>query len=65
LTGLALAISGFVLELAGVGSVRHGGSFSHLLTEATLIAPLLPKPCHANPQQAVSRRRWYCFSSHL
>jgi len=28
LIGLALASSGSVLELAGIGSIRHGGSFS-------------------------------------
>jgi len=39
LMGLALASSGSVLELAGTGSVRHGGSFWQLLTEATFIAP--------------------------
>jgi len=46
---LALASGVSILELAGTGFVRHGGSFSQLLTEATPIAPLLPKPCHANP----------------
>jgi len=51
LTGLALASIGSVLEPAGTGSVRCRGSFSQLLTEATSIAPLLPKPCHANPEQ--------------
>jgi len=49
LIGLALASSGSILELAGTGSIRHGGSFSQLLTEATPIAPPLPKPCHTNP----------------
>jgi len=48
LTGLALASSGSVLELAGTGFIRHGRSVSQLLTEATPIAPPLPKPCHAN-----------------
>jgi len=42
LIGLALASSGSVLEPAGIGCMRHAGSFSQLLTEATLIAPLLP-----------------------
>jgi len=51
--GSALASGGSILEPAGTGSVRHGGSFSQLLTEATPIAPWLPKPCHANPQQKV------------
>jgi len=49
LIGLALASSRSVLELAGTGFIRHGGSFSQLLTEATPAVPLLPKPCHANP----------------
>jgi len=48
LIGLALASSRPILELTGIGSIRHGGSFSQFLTEATPIAPLLPKPCHAN-----------------
>jgi len=46
LMGLALASGGSVLEPAGTGFIRHGGSFSQLLTEATPIAPPLPKPCH-------------------
>jgi len=49
LFGLALASGGSVLEPAGTGFIRHGGSFSQLLTEATPIAPPLSKPCHANP----------------
>jgi len=48
LIGLALASGGSVLELAGTGFTRHGGRFWQLLTEATRIAPQLPKPCHAN-----------------
>jgi len=47
--GLALAISGSVLELAGIDSVGYRGSFWQLFTEATLVSPLLPKPWHANP----------------
>jgi len=39
LTGLALTSGESVLELAGIGSIRHGGSFLQLLTEATSIAP--------------------------
>jgi len=39
LMGSALGSSGSVLEPAGTGSVRHGGGFSQLLTEATPIAP--------------------------
>jgi len=49
LMGLALARSGSILERAGIGSIRHRGSFWQLLTEATPVAPLLPKPCHTNP----------------
>jgi len=51
LMGLALASSRSIVESAGTGSIRHGGSFWQLLTEATSAAPPLPKPCHANPQQ--------------
>jgi len=50
LIDLALGSSGSVLEPSSTGFIRHGGSFWKLLTEATAIAPLLPKPCHANPQ---------------
>jgi len=49
LMGSALASGGSVLEPAGTGSVGHGGSFWQLLTEATPVAPSLPKPCHTNP----------------
>jgi len=49
LIGLALASSRSVLEPADTGFIRHGGSFSQLLTAATPIAPLLSKPCHTNP----------------
>jgi len=51
--GLALASGGSILEPAGIGSVGHRGSFQQLLTEAITVAPLLPKPCHSNPIQAV------------
>jgi len=47
----ALASSRSTLELAGTGSVGHGGSFWQLLTEASPVSPLLPKPCHTNPAQ--------------
>jgi len=53
--GLALASSRSVLELAGIGSFGHRRSFQQLLTEGTPVAPLLPKPCHANPIQAERR----------
>jgi len=49
LIGLTLPSGGSVLESAGTGFIRHGGSFSQLLTEATPIAPLLQKPCCENP----------------
>jgi len=49
LIGLALASGGPILEPAGTGFIRHGRSFSQLLTEATPIALPLPKSCHANP----------------
>jgi len=49
LIGLALGSSRSVSEPAGTGFIRHGGSFLQLLTEATPISPLLPKPCHAKP----------------
>ncbi|KAJ7414297.1 hypothetical protein WISP_84896 [Willisornis vidua] len=40
------------LELAGIGSIGHGGSFQQLLTEATSVASSpQPKPGHANPVQ--------------
>jgi len=51
LIGLALASSGSILEPAGTGFIRHGGSFLQLLTEVTPIAPLLPKPCQTNPNK--------------
>jgi len=49
LTSLALISVESVLEPPGIGFIRHGGSFSQLLTESTTISPPLPKPCHANP----------------
>jgi len=49
---LALASGGSVLEPAGTGFIRHGGSFSQLLPEATPTAPPLPKPCQTIPQRA-------------
>jgi len=49
LMGLALASSGSVLDLAGTGSIKSGGSFWQLLAAATSVAPLLQIPCHANP----------------
>jgi len=49
LMGLALASGKSVLEPAGTGSIKQGGIFSQLLTEATHIPPPLPKPHHVNP----------------
>jgi len=49
LLGLALGSGRSVLEPAGTGFIKHRASFWQLLTEATAIAPLLPKPCRANP----------------
>ena len=57
LMGSALASRRSILDPAGIGSIRHGGSFWHLLTEATLAAPPLPKPCHANPIHHVLMRK--------
>lgn len=37
-----------MVELAGIGSAGHGGSFWQLLTGATPVAPLPPKSGHAN-----------------
>jgi len=47
LMGSALPSDRSLLEPAGTGSIGHRGSFQQLLTEATPVAPLLPKPCHA------------------
>lgn len=38
---------------AGIGSAGYQGSFWQLLTEDTPVAPLLPKLCCANPNQAL------------
>jgi len=46
---LGLASTGSNFEPAGIGSTGHRGNFWQLLTEATAVAPLLPKPSHANP----------------
>lgn len=52
LMGLTLANGVSVLEPAVVGSIRHGGSFHHLLTEAIPVATQSsPKSYHANPIQ--------------
>jgi len=61
----ALASGGSVLEPAGTGSIRHGGSFWQLLTEATPVAPLLPKPCHTNPQHQPFTLTYHSLSATL
>lgn len=48
LMGSALPSSRSLLELPGTGSVRHGGSFWQLLSEAPLHPPNT-KTCHAKP----------------
>jgi len=64
--GLALASGGSVLELAGIGSIGHGGSFQQLLTGSTSVAHLLPKACHANPVQIVSKMLFIkCFTAFI
>lgn len=40
LMDLALASSGYILELTGFSSVGHGGCFWHLLTDVTSVVPL-------------------------
>lgn len=47
--GSALAIGEFILEPSGPGSLGCRESFWQILKEVIPIAPLLPKPCHANP----------------
>jgi len=49
--GLVLASGTPLLELVGISSSGYRGSFLQLLTEATPVAPSLPKPGHANPIQ--------------
>ena len=57
LVGLAMASSGSVLEPAGIGSVGHRRIFPQLLTEATHVALLLPKPCCAKPIQLLPKKK--------
>lgn len=38
--GLVLVINVTVLDLSGIGSIRHGGSFYQLFTEVTPVALL-------------------------
>ncbi|KAJ7408833.1 hypothetical protein WISP_118077 [Willisornis vidua] len=54
LIGSALTSGRFVLELAGIGSSGHVGNFWQFLTEATPVAPPLPKPGHRNPIQLMT-----------
>jgi len=58
LMGSALASGGSILEPAGTGSVRFGGSLQQLLTEAIPVASPTQKPCHANPVQPSTS---FCF----
>lgn len=44
LIGPALVSDSSILELCGIGSAGHGGSFWQLHTETTPVAPMLPKP---------------------
>lgn len=58
---MALA-SRSIWELAGTGSVRHGGSFQQLVTDGPLEPHLptptpLPKPCHAKPYKAKQEKQ--------
>jgi len=65
LIGLALASGGSILELAGTGFIRHGGSFSQLLTEATPIAHPATKtlPCKPTTKmQKANTRGFFPFS---
>ncbi|GAB0208824.1 mitochondrial enolase superfamily member 1 [Grus japonensis] len=57
LIGLALARGGPVLEPAGIGSVRHRGSFWQLLTEATPVAPPATKTLPRKPNSG-SMSKW-------
>jgi len=50
--GLALASGRSVLELAGIGSAGHGGSFWQLLTEATPVATLTTRNLVTQTQYA-------------
>ena len=59
LMGSALASNRSVLEPAGIDFIGHRGSFQQLLTEATPVAPQLPRPCQANPiQSRVHTSNW-------
>jgi len=49
LIALALASGRSILEPAGTGFIRHGGSFSQLLHRSHPYRPPLPKHCHTNP----------------
>jgi len=52
LMGSGLASGGSVLEPTGIDSYQTWEK--QLLTEATPVAPTLPKPCHTNPVQLQS-----------
>jgi len=49
LAGLDLASCGSICELDGTGFIRHGGSFSQLLTEATPYSPPTTKTLPHKP----------------
>jgi len=55
---LALASGGSILEPAGTQFIKHGGSFQQLLTEATPIAPQLPKPWQENAEHSPRQKLW-------
>lgn len=48
LNGSVLPSSGSVLELPGIVSVQHEGSFLYLLKKATRVTSPLRKPHHVN-----------------
>jgi len=54
LMGSALASGGSILKLADIGSVRHRGSFWHVLSEATPADLPLHKPCHVSARHIPS-----------
>ena len=49
------------------GFIRHGGSFSQLLTEGTPIAPPLPKPCHTcqEPKPTTTCQEVCCYNFNI
>jgi len=59
LTHSALASSRSDLEPDGIGSIKHGGGFCCLLTEATPEVPLPWKRCHVSPIQSDPKSQVY------